>query len=306
MGKETIATIAILVIGLVLFSGCTQPPTGQATLPSTPSSTLKSPSTACNAETIQTFSYAEEGDLIRFYFILQNSAGAKTICGGQANFSIVDDQENEVYSSNFSVNTNDFVDYMFQLTGQEMGKAYEWRIEKSDLKKGYSQWGTAKIEFSTTSKKLTSETPFMDIQPYAKEEIEKIDDEKFSKIATTIGQNISKGNFSVTVERAGFVSKSDYTGKKDYLRVDIKVKNNGSEKEYFSTSGMVIIAGNKQYESSWLGGTLTFSDMYPGIEQEGYILFEVPKTVTDMKLVFELGYDSFYDKYLYEYQISLD
>ena len=132
-------------------------------------------------------------------------------------------------------------------------------------------------------------------------------EEEYNKNAIDINKKISKGNFEVIVTKAGFFEPEDWIGKKQYLRVDLEIKNIGNQSEYFSPEGIVIIDDQKnQYERTF-GGTIDgFSKIYPGVTKKGYVLFEgVPKTANSLKFVFELGYNKNLEPYLFEYEIPL-
>lgn len=321
-----------LIIGVLLLAGCTS--TGQTsatqssnttqTQTQTPTQTLSptnttqqtlppqpktpEPFNAEKAANIATFTSVEEGGQYRFYFMLEDSNGANTVAAGKANVRVYDDVNNTLYSSELNVKTTDYVDYQFKLTGKGLGKAYEWRVPVSNVKKGISSfWGTAELTFTTSDGiVLRAEDKTMSIPKYSDEELAQIAEEKYAKTATTINQMLTKGSFEVVVNKIGFINVTQYSTTKQYLRVDMTVRNVGSEREYFSPSGTVLLTGQgKQYETSY-GGTLgTYSQMYPGITKSGYILFEnVPTTETGIKLVFELGHDENYDSYKFQYNLT--
>ena len=159
---------------------------------------------------------------------------------------------------------------------------------------------------SPDGKKLRAEDATIQIPTYTDEELEQMAEEEYGKTAIVVNKKISKGKFEVTVTKAGFFSPYEWGERKEYLRVDLEVKNVGSESDYFSPSGMAILDNQgSQYESTF-GGTLDlFSQIYPGVTKKGYTLFgNVPKTLSTIKLVFELGYDKDYKPYLFKYDIQ--
>ncbi len=318
MKLNKIFTIVLLFLCLAFLVACTQNinktdqkmttsqnTTKQTTQSSTPQTTLPQISTATN---INDFSAVEEGEKIRLYFLLEDANGKNTISAGHIKLDILDDVNNSLYSKEFDVTTADFVDYQFSLTGKEMGKAYEWRIQNSEIKKGIaSYYGNAILTFTNTnSKKMTAETSIK-IPAYTDEELVQMSEDQYQLKAKTINKKRAFGDFEVVVTKVGFYETYEYSKKKQYFRADMEVKNVGSESEYFSPSGMSVIDGSgNQYESSY-GGTLdTFSKMYPDIIKKGYVLFdEIPQTLNSGKIMFELGYDSSYDPYLFEYSFTL-
>ena len=315
MGKQkfmNLGLIAILIVGIVFISGCVQEQGQTGTLsektqtPQTPQATTSKYSPA----NINLFASAKEGEVIRFYFLLEDANGRNTPGDGHVKVEIFDDLNNSLYYKEFDVKASEFVDYQFKLTGQGIGKAYEWRVPISEIKKGVSSFGfgRAVLTFVTPDgKELHAEDTTVQIPTYTEEELTQMAEEEYNKNAITVNKKIRKGNFEVTVTKAGFFSPYEWGKKKQYFRVDMEVKNVGSESDYFSPSGMAIIdnQGN-QYESTF-GGTLdTFSKIYPGVTKKGYVLFEeVPTSATSVKLVFELGYDENFNPYLFEYNIDL-
>ena len=434
--------VIILIVGIVLLSGCIQEQ-GQTGTHSekaqTPSQTPQVTASTSSPANINIFASAKEGDVIRFYFLLEDANGENIPADGHVKVEIFDDLNNSLYYQEFDVKASEFVDYQFKLTGQYMGKAYEWRVPISKIKKGISLlgFGKASLTFVTPEgKELHAVDTTVPIPTYTEEELEQMAEEEYNKNATVISlvaeddnfrvkiikygfftdysfsspenllrvdleveakqsgsfytydaklidsednqyewsykskfesgeiesgvirkgyiafenvpknvniskiiidnyifdlknkkaytyeqlaeeeynqnavivnKKIRKGNFEVTVTKAGFFSPYEFGEKKQYLRIDMEVKNVGSESDYFSPSGMAIIdnQGN-QYERTY-GGTLdTFSKIYPGVTKKGYILFEgVPTSSTSVKLVFELGYDENFNPYLFEYNINL-
>ena len=317
MGKQkfvNLGLIMILIIGIVSVSGCVQEQGQDQT--GTPSEKTQTPSTSqittskYSPANINLFASAKEGEVIRFYFLLEDEDGRNTPGDGHVKVEIFDDLGNSLYYKEFEVKASEFVDYQFKLTGQGIGKAYEWRVPISEIKKGVSSFGfgRAVLTFVTPDgKELRAEDTMVQIPTYTEEELTQMAEEEYNKNAITVNKKISKGNFEVTVTKVGFFSPYEWGEKKQYFRVDMEVKNVGSESDYFSPSGMAIIdnQGN-QYESTF-GGTLdTFSKIYPGVTKKGYVLFEeVPTSASSVKLVFELGYDANFNPYLFEYNIDL-
>jgi hypothetical protein len=320
--------VVLALVGMLLLAGCaskestgspTIPPTNQTQLQTPPASpptaqppptTPKTPSDVnkAGAANIATFTAVKEGAQYRFYFLLEDINGANTAAAGKVKVRVFDDVNSTLYVDEFDVKSSDYVDYQFKLTGQEMGKAYEWRTPASQIKKGVaSMWGTAQLTFVTSDgTEIQAEDKTMNIPTYTQEELAQMAEVEYAKTATVVNKKLSKGSFEVTVEKIGFVNITKYSTTTQYLRVDMIVKNVGSESEYFSPSGMVLLSGQgKQYESAY-GGTLdTYSQIYPGITKDGYVLFEdVPTTETGLKLIFELGYDANYDQYTFQYQLT--
>ena len=114
------------------------------------------------------------------------------------------------------------------------------------------------------------------------------------------------GNFRVDVLSYGWFKENIYGIEKEWYRVDIKIKNKGSQKDTFSTMSSAIILGNKEYASS-LNSILLGGEIRPRIEQEGYLLFEdIPKEWKG-KARFIAGstWDENYDEKDFEFWIEL-
>ncbi len=452
--------IVILIVGIVFICGCVQEQ-GQTGIPAektqtsqttaskySPTNILQNIQISHTSQTtaskyspvnINYFATVKEGEIIRFYFLLEDVYGKNTPGDGHVKVEIFDNLNNSLYYKEFDVKASEFVDYQFMFTGQDIGKAYEWRVPISEIQKGISSFGRAVLTFVTSDgKELHIEDTVVQIPTYTKEELtqmaeeeynknakqtlleleddnfkiritkygfftdyssisaenllrvdleveakqtnsfyiyntklidsssnqyersyrskfeggeiesgakktgymafknvpknvdiskiiigdyifdlknkktytyEQLAEEEYNKNAIIVNKKISNDNFEVTVTKAGFFNLyNKWSNKKQYFRVDMEVKNIGSESDYFSPSGMVIIDNQRnQYESTF-GGTLDtiFSKIYPGVTKKGYVLFkDVPMSVTSVKLVFELGYDAYFNPYLFVYNINL-
>ncbi len=284
--------IAVLLLAVGL-SGCSEVPVSG-----------KSPAN------INQFASVQEGELIRFYFLLEDKGGINTVSDGNVQIEIFDDLNQSLYYKEFEVKASEFVDYVFQLTGTGIGKAYEWRIPIGDIEKGTSilGFGRATLTFTTPDDKtLNAENTLVPIHSYTEEELENMYEAEYEDSSTAIDKIITKGNFEITVRKVGYFNSLLFGVTNQYFRVDMEVKNVGSVSEYFLPSGLAIIDSQSiQYEYTY-GGTLdTLSTVYPDVMIKGYLLFEdVPKTETSLRLLFELGYDEYFNPYLFEYNINL-
>lgn len=286
-----IVGIAVLLI-FVSYSGC-----------------FESEVSRSSANNVSMFECVTEGEIIRFYFVLEDENGQNTICDGNVEFQIIDELNDVIYSNEFNVKSSEFIDYEYKLTGSPIGKAYEWRVSIADIEKGISLlgFGTAILTFiNSKGGTISAEYELVQIPTYSEEELNDILEEEYINDSTTVNKKLSKGDFEVTAVRVGFFRKYDWGEMKKYFRVDMIVKNIGSEQQYFDPSGVAIIdPNNNQYESSY-EGTLEIVMIYPGVEKSGYFLFnDVPETLQHLNLVFEAGYDDNWDPYLFEYDINL-
>lgn len=297
MQKIVLSLIVFTIIGTGLLSGCTNNQTGIITTTNPPVN-------------INQFTSTKEGDVLRFYFLLEDRSGINTYSNGHAKMIIFDNANNTLYTQEFTVKTTEFVDYQFKLTGQGIGKAYEWRVPLKDIQKGMSSYGFGKsfLTFTTPDNTiLTAEDTLVQIPTYTQEEIASMQETEYQQSAVNVNKVVTKGNFKVTVTKAGFYNTVEWDQKKHYLRVDMEVTNIGSQSEYFSPSGTSIIDSQSNQHDYSYGGTLDlFSSVYPSIIKKGSVLFEgISTSESVVTLVFELGYDENFNQYQYSYVIDL-
>jgi len=330
--KKSLPIGAILLITLLLLSGCTQTNIEDTTSQPTSNTPTSQPQTnnetpvnqqdnqsnlpdsafGGNAAYLGEFSIFlddsdEENLIVRFGFI--DEQDNYTYNEGTASLRIVDADKQEVYSSNINTSKTDFKKFTILLTGKNF-LAAEYKIPLTQIKKSQSgSTGIAYLAFYAKNGATFEESSTLvyGLPAYSTEELEQLAEEEYKAKTITINQPQSKGNWEVIVISAGFFTSNAYWEEKEYFRIDFKVENKGTEKEYFSPNSMVLLdnKGN-QYEDEY-GGTLdTFTEIYPGVSKEGYILFKtIPKDTTSAKLLFELGRDKAYKAYNWEYNLPL-
>ena len=263
---------------------------------------------ASNAEYIGKFTAMGGESKIEARFSLMDGSKKYVSGDGLGQVRIVNSEGETVYTGIINVKKEDFGTYTLILTGEEF-LGYVWEIPITGIKKSTSSSGTMYLKFKTKNAEFGElDTSMWGLPTHTEEELAQLNEEEFSKSAVSLNKKLAKGSFEVTVTRVGFFTPLVTRGnKREYFRVDIEVKNIGSEKEYFFPSGLAILdnQGN-QYEREY-GGTLdTLSEIYPSVKKSGYILFEkMPKTSQTIKLVFELGHDWAYNPYAFEYNIAL-
>jgi len=289
--------ITAIVLVSVITLGCVE-------------SQSSAPSINYNPTNIKEFSIVNDGEVMRLFFFLENSQGQNTIGDGEANLQIKDSANKTVFTQQFNFRAIEFVDYQFILTGQKMGKAYEWRLNQKDITKGISKTGTAELIITTLSGNVMKATDsYIQIPSYTEEEIKQMYSDQFNKNAIISGEVIKKGNFEVTLVKYGFFTHLKYDTLGDEVtdfRVDLKIKNIASEKDSFRSYDAVILSGTNQYERSY-NSKLESSDIYPGIVKEGYIIFEdIPETlVGQIKIIAGTSLDDSYNKLTYEYIVKI-
>lgn len=263
-----------------------------------------------NPTNIRLFSSSEEGDIIRFYFLLEDASGRNVPGDGKATFQIKDPNGKAVFTRSFNFRSSDFVSYQFQLTGQDVGKVYEWRVNKNDIEKGTASVGSADINIvSANGVTMKASDSYISIPSYTSEELEEIYENKYSIGSRVIGKTIKEGSFEVTLVKLGYYPHLKYGSSGDEVtdfRVDLSVKNIGAEKSSLTTYGAVLIAGSNQYEYSF-GSNLDSSNIYPGVIKEGYLLFkDVPQNVSGpVKIVVGSSYGYLFDQFSYEFNVNI-
>lgn len=257
-------------------------------------------------ENINMFSAVSEGEVLRFFFVLEDDKGKNTVDDGTASIQIKDSRNKIVFAQKFNVKASDFTDYGYQLTGNEIGKAYEWRVDQRDIQRGLST-GTANMTFTTANGKiLTATASYVKIPEDTQEEIKQIYEDEYNKNAKVNGTTKTKGNFEITLVKYGFFTHLKYGTWGEEVtdfRVDLKVKNIGTDIGSFNTYDDTVISGSNQYKIS--DSELDTSDMYPGVIKEGYLLFkEVPKTLSGpVKIIAGSSYNAAYHKLTTEFDV---
>ena len=318
MKKILQCMILLILISVLVLSGCTTTQTNTPTSNNQDSSSnvQTQPKTAdsgsglrsSNAKFIGNFMATADEKVVETRFSLLDDSNKYVTADGTGSVRIENSEGDKVYTSTINPKKEDFGTYTLMLTGEQF-EAYVWEIPLTEIKKSTSLSGTIYLNFKTGDAEFEEmKTDIWGLPTYNEKELAELNEQSFSKNAIDVNKKLSKGNFEVTVQRVGlFNPMVTYGEPEEYFRMDMEVKNIGDEKEYFSPSGLAILdnQGN-QFEREY-GGTLdTFSEIYPGVKKNGYILFKnIPITAQTIKLVFELGHDANYDAYSYEYNIPL-
>ena len=259
---------------------------------------------------ISTFASATEGEALRFFLLLEDADGGNTPADGQVTIEILDELDNSLYYDKFYVTVSEFIDYEFKLTGQHIGKAYDWTVPVTAIQTGISSvgLGRAVLTFEAPGgQKLHAEYALVRIPTYSGEELKLMAEEQYGKSIIIVDQKLSKGSFEVTVTKTGFFNPYGQEGKKEYLRIDMEVKNTGDKDERFSPSGTIVLDDQgDQYQGAYGGELDIHSDIQPGVTKKGYALFkDVPATAISVRLMFQLGYDAKSHPSVFEYTIQL-
>jgi len=240
---------------------------------------------------------------------LEDSNGNIIPGEGKANLQIKDSIGKVVYAQDFDFEASEFVNYEFKLTGKGIGKAYEWRVNKSDVEKGVSEIGTADITLTVASGKvLKSTADYVTIPKYSEEELIAVYETEYNKTAIVSGEVIKKGNFEVTLVKYGYYTHLEFDTIGDEVtdfRVDLIVKNISSKKDSFSVFEAALLSGSNQYKYSF-NSKIDTADIFAGVIKEGYIIFEdVPDTLSGtIKIIPGTAYDSSYNQINYEFEVE--
>jgi hypothetical protein len=169
------------------------------------------------------------------------------------------------------------VDYEFKLTGQKIGKTYEWRVNQADIKKGVSDTGTAYLTLTMADGNVLNSTDnYVQIPSYTEEEIKQMYEEQYLRNSTSLDETFIIEDVEFNIERMGSFAFLEYGNEKTYYRIDLEVKNLGLSKLTISSYEIKIIdsAGN-QYDWEY-GSTLELGDLSPNSTKKGYVLFKNP------------------------------
>lgn len=227
---------------------------------------------------------------------------------GIAKIRIVSRDGTTVYTQDKNIDKSEFQTLTQKMTGQQFLGFY-WEIPLLSISKSTDSSGTLFLQFSTTRGTIFSELKesIYGLPEYTEEEIAELNEEEYSKSFISVNKNLSIGHFEVIVTNVGFFTPLVKFGDKEYFRVDVVVKNRGQVSESFSPKGIVLIdeEGN-QYEKEHHGTLETFVKLYPGVKKSGYLLFEkIPEDARVIKLMFELGYDEYFNPYTFRFFIPL-
>ncbi len=289
--KPSLLVLCLMMISMVFVSGCTTE--------TEYSEYLKTEHPPTN---IDFFTSTEEGKFIMFRFLLEDADGYNTIGDGHVEVEISDKMNNTLYLEEFDVKASEFVD--------EVEKAYEWRVPKSEIKKSVFSYGTGILTFTTPSgKQFKAIDDSISVPQYTEEELTKLNEQKYLENAIEINKKQRKGSFEITVVRVGFFSPiTEYGERKEYFRVDLEVKNIGVEPGYWCSGFVILDKKGNQYDKEYYSGEgeLDTGKIYEGVTKKGFMLFEtLPKTTTSAEFRVEGGYDDDYNKIVYRFDLPL-
>ena len=232
---------------------------------------------------IRQFSIVKEGQILRGYFILEDANGSIVTGSGDATLIIRDESNQTVYSSTFHFTPKDFVEYEYTITGKRIGKAFEFRINISSIKKGIGE-GTAylkiKLNDGTT---LSASENYIYIPTYTKDELWDLFTDKFNENAKFVNESLKKGPFEVQLIKYGVVR--DFFNMPPTFLALLNITNEGTVKDHFYMYDNALIVENKQFEPT-SGSTIIYEDIYPGVTKTVLLIYTINNdTHGDGKLV---------------------
>lgn len=295
--KIGIALLALVVLAMI-FGGSSNTSSTSAENKSLASDSA--PTTAApvsKIDHITSFLVLKENDVYKATFTLNDKDDKWVTEDGHVYFKILDGLGKVVYEKEMDVKSTEFKEFY----------AYKWTFSSAEVKKSTSDMGKAIMTFTTADNKVLNATDTISIPKYTDDEIKQIYEDQYNKNAKVNGTTKTKGNFEITLVKYGFFTHLKYGtsgGEVTDFRVDMKIKNIGSEKDSFRTYDDTILSGANQYKKSF-NSELDTTDMYPGVVKEGYLLFEnVPNTLTgQIKIIAGASYNAAYHELTTDFDV---
>ena len=244
-------------------------------IPETRANFRSSTINAKEPEYISNFVILEKEGILECRFSLLDKDHEYTAADGSVNIKIYDKREILLYDNTHIIKKEDFGWYTLVLTGADF-MAYVWEIPFSSIKKGISP-GSANLTFTSEGWVWEIEEDWVTIPEYTEEELAELYEEKYLPSRIIIDETITKTPFKITLLSVGKYTYMPYTwgDEETYFRIDLNVRNIGTEKEYLFTSDIIIIDNLwNQYDSEYYG-TLESGELYPGVIRTGSVLFPV-------------------------------
>ena len=117
------AILVLIVLGIAAGPSNKTGTNQSADQTQTPAQSQLTPSSSIESNIVSTvneFHGVVEGDVIRFYFQVQDPTGYNTTADGKADVVLEDSSGNALFSQSFDVRKSDFVDYKVVLTGADL------------------------------------------------------------------------------------------------------------------------------------------------------------------------------------------
>ena len=167
--------------------------------------------------------------------------------------------------------------------------------------------GTVKLHFKTGNTEFDIDNSIYYLPEISADSKNTQFENDYQNSATSVNQSLTLGSFKVVLDKVGHFKQVSYYDTEEYFRLDLTVTNVGNEKEFLYLDGLAVLdSSSRQYNEEY-GGTLSVAeDIRSGVTVDGYVLVEaLPKNVRDLTVVFELGYDQYYNYHTFEYNVRL-
>ncbi|VVB53611.1 Uncharacterised protein [uncultured archaeon] len=232
------------------------------------------------AASIKQLGGAQDGAFFRFYLQLQDATGNVIPADGDINFFIKDNTQNTLYTDKFTVQTKDFVDYQFSLTGQKMGKAIEWRVNTAKISKSKTPTAKITVYFTTKDRTLLANGTVIGIPAYTNDELERLLEKEYLNASKESDAQKTVNTVQVNLIRHGFYSKVVRDEEKTYYRIDLTAKTTDAKQNQIYTYNATLTIGDKQYNKDY-ASTIDVLEVYPDVSNGGYLLMTgVPKNAS--------------------------
>jgi len=253
---------------------------------------------------ISQFWVIEDGDTLQCRFSLLDKNSVYTKAGGTVSINILDSRQVSVYENSFKITESSFGTYQLILTGAEF-TAYLWNIPKSSIEKGAGFGvGSATLTFSSEGSIWETEYDLVPIPTYTQEELDEQYEMEYQRGLNEINKIITTSPFEITVVSVGSFKYSFWGEETTYFRVDIKIRNIGSENQYLFGYPVIIDDLYNQYDADYLG-TLELGEIYPSVIRAGYVLFPpIDENANDIRIIFTQSH--YPENIVYEFSLNRD
>jgi hypothetical protein len=274
----------------------------------TKSDTLKDSFVPGNLSGIAKFAASSDGAYYTAWFTLVDENGKQTTYDGKATMTITDSLGELRYTGTVPVEKNDFI--LFKPTEQSAPNiAYVWKVRMLDVSRGLGT-GTAVLTFAgSDGKSYSAKFGPVEIYQASGNELAQVYEYQYNKFATDIDKSIVKGNFKVTLVKAGqFTHLVNGTSGDEvtHYRADIIIENVGNAVNSWPSQYLIVDDKSNEY-SEMSGGTLHAGGVIPGFAKTGgYVLFEdVDESASWANLILRGNNYSNDPKDVFEFHIDL-
>jgi hypothetical protein len=243
----------------------------------TESDTLKESFVAGNLSGIAKLAVISNGVQHKVWFTLVDQDGKQTTHDGRATIKITDSLGELRYTGTVPVEKSDFI--LFKPNEQSAANiAYVWTVPMIDVKRGLGA-GTAVLTFvSSDGKSYSAKFGPIEIYQAYGDELAQVYESQYNKFANDIGKSIVKGNFKITLVKAGQFTHLANTTSGDevtHYRADLVIENAGDAVNSWPSEYLIVDDKSNEYNEMPYGATLHAGGIVPAHgKTRGYVLFE--------------------------------